>query len=220
MYNNIGEKIKILVKSITIIGFIIFGVGGIILALTSSFIIGTLVAVLGCLSLWLSSFVLYGFGELIEQVSSIAKNTLNIEKTTHNIVNNTNKAMSSVKKTTLRDDNTSTSTKEKIFDDDITCISMYTLWNNKEKKLTLPNSVIEIAMFAFRDCQQLETLIIPNSVKKIGKNAFSGCKNATIFMDIDKNTFIDVDSFNPNNCHIYWKGEWKYNQNGEPISIK
>lgn len=79
MYNNIGGKIKKLVKIITIGGFIIFGLAGLILAFTTSFIGGILIAVIPCLILWISSFVLYGFGELIDNSVKISQSLKNLE---------------------------------------------------------------------------------------------------------------------------------------------
>ena len=66
MYTNIGGKIKKLVKYTTIGGIIITSMGGIWIAFTFSFIGGILFAVCISLLLWISSFLLYGFGELIE----------------------------------------------------------------------------------------------------------------------------------------------------------
>lgn len=45
----------------------------------------------------------------------------------------------------------------------------------KLRKITLPNSLVEIGRSAFRACEKLEELIIPDTVFKIGGLAFSFC---------------------------------------------
>ena len=76
MFDNIGKKIKGLAKGL----FILVAIFDVIVGLTLVFInnetaiIGMLVAVLGPPSAWISSFVLYGFGELIDKTCEIADN--------------------------------------------------------------------------------------------------------------------------------------------------
>lgn len=68
MFSNIGSKIKTLAQVMTwlgIIAFIIIGIG--IMALDDEMIfIGLIVMVVGGILSWVSSFVLYGFGQLVE----------------------------------------------------------------------------------------------------------------------------------------------------------
>lgn len=79
MYSDIGGKIKVLAKIICIIGIVISvisGLGIIIVASISynpglSVLGGLLVIVLGTLFSWLSTFFIYGFGELIDKVTKI-----------------------------------------------------------------------------------------------------------------------------------------------------
>ncbi len=76
MYDNIGGKIKGLVKTIFVlesIGFIILGLS----MLDASVLLGLIVLIIGPLIAWVSSFVLYGFGELVEKISQIEVNTRN-----------------------------------------------------------------------------------------------------------------------------------------------
>ncbi len=87
MFDNIGGKIKALAKFITwagiigsvIAGIVVIGAGGRNIygyGYSGSFVLqGILTMVLGSLAAWISSFVLYGFGELIEQTAAIARNT-------------------------------------------------------------------------------------------------------------------------------------------------
>lgn len=76
MFNNIGSKIKSLA--------ILVSVGGIISSILTGFIlllaleemgalIGIVIAVVGSALSWIGSFYTYGFGELIENSSIIAK---------------------------------------------------------------------------------------------------------------------------------------------------
>lgn len=76
MFSNIGGKIKKLAIILCILGMI----GSIVYAIicfTSSnryqdlTLTGVLILVLGCLTSWISSFFVYGFGELIERTVSI-----------------------------------------------------------------------------------------------------------------------------------------------------
>jgi len=65
------------VSWIGIIACIIIGVISIISGIASAtigpIIVGLLVALIGCLTCWISAFVLYGFGQLVENSDIIAK---------------------------------------------------------------------------------------------------------------------------------------------------
>ena len=76
MFSNIGGKIKKLAVILCILGMI----GSVVYAIvcfsnTSKYedltLYGVLILVLGCLVSWISSFFVYGFGELIERTVSI-----------------------------------------------------------------------------------------------------------------------------------------------------
>lgn len=45
------------------------------------------------------------------------------------------------------------------------------------RSVTIPDSVTEIGDLAFRNCTNLTSIVIPDSVTKLSKSAFSGCKN-------------------------------------------
>ena len=73
-FENIGGKIKTLAVILTILGVaasIIFG----FYMLSENAITGLLIALIGSLVSWISSFFMYGFGELIEKTTEIAQNT-------------------------------------------------------------------------------------------------------------------------------------------------
>ena len=76
MFSNIGGKIKKLAIILCILGMIGSIVYAIICFTSSSryqdlTLTGVLILVLGCLTSWISSFFVYGFGELIERTVSI-----------------------------------------------------------------------------------------------------------------------------------------------------
>ena len=77
MYDNIGEKIKGLAKAAFIVEAIMAAIVGIALLASDEDLIltGLLVLLVGPIVAWVSSWLLYGFGELIDRVSEIAKNT-------------------------------------------------------------------------------------------------------------------------------------------------
>lgn len=73
MFTNIGGKIKALAKVqcwIGIVASIIFGMI-MIAEIPYEGIIGLLIMIIGSFLSWISSFVLYGFGELIEKTSNV-----------------------------------------------------------------------------------------------------------------------------------------------------
>ena len=76
MFNNIGGKMKALAKMICTIGIIASVIGGIALIGSGVHaIFGILAMILGAFFAWIGTWVLYGFGELIEQTTTIARNT-------------------------------------------------------------------------------------------------------------------------------------------------
>ena len=74
MFNNIGEKIKSLAIFSTIIGIVLSALLGIRAIFTHSFIEGLLIVAIGSFMAWIASFLLYGYGELIENTQIIASN--------------------------------------------------------------------------------------------------------------------------------------------------
>ena len=71
MYKDIGKKIKTLAELICWIGIIISLISG--CALMGANGIGILVIILGALGSWTGSFLLYGFGELVDNSTKIVK---------------------------------------------------------------------------------------------------------------------------------------------------
>lgn len=83
MFNNIGRKIKTFAKVMCWIGIIASVVAGLVMIATSfssyapaaGIAAGILTAVLGSLFSWVGSFMMVGFGELVENTAEIAANT-------------------------------------------------------------------------------------------------------------------------------------------------
>lgn len=74
MFENIGGKIKKLAIVITIIGIIISFIIG--MRLTNEIGFGGVIVVLGGILLsWIGSFLLYGFGEIIDLLRKISGET-------------------------------------------------------------------------------------------------------------------------------------------------
>lgn len=74
MYDNIGEKIKSLAKASFIVVSITEVITGIALMIAEDYLIllGLLIMIVGPIVTWLSSWLLYGFGQLIENSDIIA----------------------------------------------------------------------------------------------------------------------------------------------------
>ena len=66
MFTNIGEKIKMTAKICCWCSIFICAITGLTAIVTGSFLIGLIVLIAGPLSAWVGSFLLYGFGELID----------------------------------------------------------------------------------------------------------------------------------------------------------
>lgn len=77
MFENVGGKIKTLVKVVFFLEAIVFIVGGIIIASSyhrdEMIWTGVGVAVVGPLVAWISSLALYAFGELVESNLRISR---------------------------------------------------------------------------------------------------------------------------------------------------
>ena len=89
MFSNIGGKIKTLATAIAVIGIGAFVLCGFIMicagVVQSGAMVGTGLAVmiLGAVLSWVGSFLTYGFGELIENVTVIAELTAKADAGKH-----------------------------------------------------------------------------------------------------------------------------------------
>lgn len=81
MFDNISDKMKSAATALAILGII----GSIIIGsvmIAESLLVGLLVIIVGSLSSWVSSFTLYGFGQLIENTDAISSEMESIKRTT------------------------------------------------------------------------------------------------------------------------------------------
>lgn len=82
MFNNIGEKIKKLAIVATVLGMIASLIAAIIIwAGNMGVLYGIFVLVVGVVFSWISSFVLYGFGEVIVKLNEIEKDIQKLKVT-------------------------------------------------------------------------------------------------------------------------------------------
>lgn len=77
MFDNIGRKIKALAQVVCWIGIVCSVIYGVVLMTTDEdlVMVGFMVLVMGSVLAWVSSFALYGFGQLIENTDKIVLNT-------------------------------------------------------------------------------------------------------------------------------------------------
>ncbi|MBO5889220.1 MAG: hypothetical protein J6Q58_03685 [Clostridia bacterium] len=92
MFENIGDKIKALAKICTWVGIVASGILGLVIIIRAIdydmgglVVLGFAVMGLGGLMSWISSFLLYAIGELVDDVSIIRYNLgLNLKKSEEN----------------------------------------------------------------------------------------------------------------------------------------
>ena len=88
--------------------------------------------------------------------------------------------------------------KKVIIKDGVENICPNCLWRIKRmESIVLPNSVVKIETFSFRNCQNLKAIEIPESVEEIGPYAFSGCFSLeSIVVDKNNPAFDSRDNCN------------------------
>lgn len=82
MFKNIGKKIKLLAQIVTWIQIVIYFVLAMAL-LDDMPLLGLAILIIGIGLAWLSSFLLYGFGQLIDNTDKLVKLTINPENLEH-----------------------------------------------------------------------------------------------------------------------------------------
>lgn len=105
MFNKIGEKIKILAIVICIVGIIASLFVGMLFIADNEFLLGITTIVVGVLASWVSVFVLYGFGHLVENSEKmVALQKLQIETTLNQTDIIADVGMESVEEIVARDE--------------------------------------------------------------------------------------------------------------------
>lgn len=74
MYGNIGGKIKVLATVICIIGAVATILYGVLLCVIEQIALGLAVMIVGPVLSWVSSFALYGFGQLVQNSDRLVSN--------------------------------------------------------------------------------------------------------------------------------------------------
>ena len=85
MYENIGKKIKLLAQAIFILDSIAAVITGIVLWIDIEEGWCAIVLFGGPVVAWISSWLLYGFGELIDKVCDIERNTRGVAKSNSHV---------------------------------------------------------------------------------------------------------------------------------------
>ena len=104
MYDNIGEKLKGLAKIIFVIETIAMIITALVLmAILNAFVWGLLLLVCGPLFAWVSSWMLYAFGQLVDDVSIIRQQTRKVKSNTKSAVipNSGNNSSSNINTNTV-----------------------------------------------------------------------------------------------------------------------
>lgn len=84
-------------------------------------------------------------------------------------------------------------------------------------KITIPNTVTKIGMYAF-GYTNLKEIIIPESVEIIKSFAFYDIpEDAVIYASVESRPEQWYDYWAPENVKVYWKNEWTYDSNGNPV---
>ena len=93
MFNNTGEKIKVLAKVIFVLGIISAVISGIYLMTGGGIAVlyGFITVIGGALGSWVVSIFIYGFGAIITNTETTASKADNISKKTIEIANNEKK---------------------------------------------------------------------------------------------------------------------------------
>ncbi|WP_277821223.1 leucine-rich repeat protein [Palleniella muris] len=75
--------------------------------------------------------------------------------------------------------------------------------------MELPNSIVSINPYTFRDCKKLSSIILPKSITFIGKEAFDNCaNNAYVTVNVSNPSKITLGTsvfknVSTNNCSLY-----------------
>lgn len=92
---------------------------------------------------------------------------------------------------------------------------------NNLRRIDLPSGLREIGFTAFSECSKLQYIILPNTIEKIGRGAFQQTGLKAIFSEAPSKPSKWLAGWNLGcNARIYWKNEWYYDKNGNPVINK
>ena len=74
-------------------------------------------------------------------------------------------------------------------------------------EVMIPDSIVEIGEFAFRDCEKIVSVVIPDGVKRIGRCAFYMCSKLKDIVFPDSIEFIGDSAFY---CTDYGGRLWRH----------
>ena len=86
------------------------------------------------------------------------------------------------------------------------------------KTISLPSLITKIEGHAFSG-SELEYIVIPSSVRTIGMDAFFLCYGLVIYCEATGAQSAWDAEWNPQNCTVYYKNSWEYDENGIPKPI-
>ena len=84
------------------------------------------------------------------------------------------------------------------------------------EKIHFNNSIKEIRGNAFFNCVSLKDVVIPSSVENIEYFAFT---HGNIYCEVEEQPSGWEKNFAGWQSKVYWKNQWKYDENGNPVLI-
>ena len=103
------------------------------------------------------------------------------------------------------------------FNNNLERIESFAFSKSGLKRVRLPEMLNHIGTEAFGDCPNLEYVTIPAGVKYIGSSAFN---KGNIYCDLESRPEGWKEDFASGDAKVYWKGQWSYNENGEPYILE
>ena len=195
MYDNIGGKIKGLAKAMFIVEAIVAVIAGIVsfTADDDFILVGLLTLFCGPIVAWVSSWILYAFGELVEDIHAMRKKELPLENDAFdeekvNIENNDEENVE-----------TFDSIQEKcqlLSEGDIkTKNGVLKKYYGNNKYIIIPDNITGIERDSFEFADNLIGVIMHDSITNIGSYAFNGCKNLSTVILSKGITTLKVGTF-------------------------
>ena len=86
----------------------------------------------------------------------------------------------------------------------------------------IPRSVKKIGTFSFSECCNLTNIVLPDSISYIGDSAFAGMLQPSVkrrkkFCEFSRKPDGWDKNWTDKYSDVYWKDEWYYDENGNPV---